>query len=211
MYVPSAFSATDRAWMLDAIARDPFGLLITCPGEFPQVTHLPMLAHERDGELWVTGHVARANPHADAIVEGQAATAVFRGPHAYVSASWYEEPYETVPTWNYVAVQASGRLRQCDPLPVLAALTRAFETASDPWQLERLDPGYVRAQLRAIVAFEMHAERLEAKAKLSQNRSEEDRRRVARRLAQSARPLDRDCAAAMEAEESRDRTTKRGP
>jgi transcriptional regulator len=211
MYVPSSFSISDRGWILDAIARDPFGLLITCPGEFPYVTHLPMLALERDGQLWVTGHVARANPHAAAILEGQRATAVFRGPHAYVSASWYEEPYETVPTWNYVAVQASGRLQECDPLPLLAALTRAFETAPEPWQLERLDVEYVRGQLRAIVAFEMRAERVDAKAKLSQNRSEEDRRRVARRLAQSARPLDRDCAAAMEAEESRVRTTKRGP
>lgn len=203
MYVPQAFSVADRGFALELISRYPFGLLIACSGDYPEATHIPMLAQERDESLWIVGHVARANPHAAAILDGERATAVFRGPHAYVSAGWYEEPFGNVPTWNYTAVQASGRLAQCDARPILALLTARFEgDRTDPWQIERLEPAYNERQLGGIVAFEMRVERLHSAAKLSQNRSPADRARVEAQLAQSKRPEERDCADAMRAIQS---------
>lgn len=198
MYVPPAFSATDRNFAVDLIARYPFGLLVTGDGEYPQATHVPMLVRERNRELWIVGHVARANPHAASILAQVQATAVFQGPHAYVSPSWYEDPSTNVPTWNYAAVHAGGRLAECDARPVLELLAAAFEAEqTNPWTIDRLASDYYEKQLRGIVAFEMRVERLDAAAKLSQNRTAADRRRVIERLSQSECSADRACARAM--------------
>jgi transcriptional regulator len=198
MYTPPAFEVEDRGMALELIAGYPFGLLITVPGDVPQITHLPMLAEMRGEEMWVLGHVARANAHAKAIFEGVAATVVFEGAHAYVSASWYEEPYRTVPTWNYEAVHAEGRLAEGDAYRTLALLTEKFEAGRpDAWDMTRLDIGYLEGQLKGIVAFEMRVEALRMKAKLSQNRTPADRDRVADALEKSPYGIERACAAAM--------------
>ncbi|MBV8491618.1 MAG: FMN-binding negative transcriptional regulator [Candidatus Eremiobacteraeota bacterium] len=178
MYVPPHFAVDDRAWAQKLIAAYPFGMLLTCGNDYPRASHVPMLCVERNGELWILGHLARANSQADAIFEGSAATAVFQGPHAYVSPLWYEDPDRSVPTWNYLAVQCSGRLRECDGRDVVTQLAALFETGDERWSLDRVDPDYAEKQLRGIVAFEMRVDELAAKAKLGQNRSEADRARV---------------------------------
>jgi transcriptional regulator len=198
MYVPPHFEVTDRAWILDLIGQYPFGLLVTGDDEYPRVSHLPLIAQERDDGLWVIGHVARGNPHAASITARVPATLVFRGPHAYVSASWYEEPYATVPTWNYTAAQLCGRLQECDTWYAVQLLSKKFEAERvDGWNPERLDPAYRAAQLRAIVAFELRADVIYGKAKLSQNRTDADRERVIRRLLRSPNEGDRQCGDAM--------------
>jgi transcriptional regulator len=171
---------------------------MTVANAAPQITHLPMLAERRDDGLWLLGHVARANPHAAAILEGASATAVFQGAHAYVSAGWYEEPYETVPTWDYEAVHCDGRLQEVDAYRILALLTAKFEAGRpEPWVMERLDLDYLQKQLKGIIAFEMRVDATRAKAKLSQNRSRADRDRVAAALEASPYELERACGAAV--------------
>lgn len=199
MYVPPAFEIEDRAWAADLIERYPFGLLVTCDAEYPRASHIPMLARlERDGALSIFGHVAKANEHAQSIAAGATATAIFQGPHAYVSAAWYEEPYLTVPTWNYMAVHACGRLQECDSYPVLEQLTATFEAGKpEPWRLDRLDPDYIQKQLKGIVAFELRVEKLYAKAKLSQNRTAADRARVTAELLHARSEIERACGEAM--------------
>jgi len=199
MYTPAAFTVAGKDWALELIQRYPFGLLISVGEDYPQSSHLPMLAIQRDDALYVVGHVARANPHAEAILAQARATAIFSGPHAFVSANWYEEPYATVPTWNYTAVHASGRLQRCDAKDALKLLTTRFEgRGPGAWRLEGLEEAYLEKQLRGIVAFELRLERLEAKAKLSQNRTDADRARVIAALSRSDDPVDRDCAQAMQ-------------
>jgi transcriptional regulator len=198
VYLPPAFEVADRAWALELVKRYPFGLLITCDAEYPRASHLPLVCEERDGELWAIGHVARANPQAHAIAARANATLVFEGPHAYVSASWYEEPYATVPTWNYAAVHLLGRLQHCDALRAVKALSRAVEgDGPGAWDPDGLDPAYRASQLRGIVAFELRATAVFAKAKLSQNRTAADRERVIAKLSASSDATDRECAAAM--------------
>jgi transcriptional regulator len=200
MYVPRAFSIEDSGWALDLIGRYPFGVLISCAGADALTSHLPMYATQRTGELSVWGHVARANPQAELIVASARATAVFSGPHAFVSASWYEAPYATVPTWNYTAVYAAGTLRECDPRQVVDALAARFEGEDEgAWSSRGLGEKYLQSQLRAIVAFELRIDRLIGKAKLSQNRTEADRLRVIEHLSHSSDPIARDCAEAMKA------------
>ena len=180
MYLPPHFAVDERAWALDLVARYPFGILMTCEHEYPRASHLPMLAEERGNDVWILGHVARANPQAEAIFAGAIATAVFQGPHAYVSPRWYERPDRSVPTWNYLAVHCYGRLRECAPRPVLERLVAAFETGDERWSLDQVETDYAEKQLRGIVAFELRAEELFAKAKLGQNRSAVDQARVAK-------------------------------
>ena len=107
------------------------------------------------------------------------ATLVFQGPHAYVSASWYEEPYKTVPTWNYTAVHVYGRLHEFDAWEAVKLLTEGIEgDAAGAWDPDRLAPEYRDRQLAAIVGFKLRADAIYAKAKLSQNRTGTDRLRV---------------------------------
>lgn len=201
MYIPQQFDVTDRAWVAGLIERHPFGLLVTNDAPYPRISHIPLLAELKGEELRLIGHVARANPHARSIADGAAAALVIEGPHAYVSASWYEEPYATVPTWNYVAAHVCGRLENCDAWRAVRLLSERAERANGTeWQPDRLDRDYRDGQLRAIVAFELRAETIYAKAKLSQNRTETDRQRVIARLSESADQNDRACAEAMRAE-----------
>lgn len=185
MYVPPHNAVEDRAWALDLISEYPFGVLVTSEHEYPRATHLPMIAQERGDHVWILGHLARANPQADAIFASATANAIFQGPHAYVSPRWYEDPNHEVPTWNYLAVHCYGRLRECAPRPVVELLVAKFETGNDRWSFDRVDAGYAEKQLRGIVAFEMRVEELYAKAKLGQNRSAVDQARVAKETGMS--------------------------
>ena len=186
LYRPAAFASSDQAAIARLIDEHPFATLITTgPGE-PQVSHVPLL-HEPEpaprGSL--VGHVARANPHWRHIEQG-ASLAIFHGPHAYVSPSWYAEPAKHVPTWNYAVVHVHGRAElMTDRLATLAVLQRLigrFEGGrNEPWRLQ-LEGARLDAMVGAIVAFRIPIERVEAKLKLSQNRDDIDRRRVASAL-----------------------------
>jgi transcriptional regulator len=185
--MPSHFATADR----DAAARlmhdYPFATLVTPSMPEPVISHVPLLRLE-DGTPYGTliGHFARANPHARRVFGGES-IAIFHGPHAYVSPSFYADPASAVPTWNYAVVHAHGTLEPTpDAAPTRAVVDRLverFESSRDaPWQLglegERLD-----AMLGAIVGFRLPIARLDVKFKLSQNRSRDDRLRVATALA----------------------------
>ncbi len=131
------------------------------------------------------GHFARANPHWRHARDGES-MAIFHGPHAYVSPSWYAAPDAMVPTWNYAVVHAHGTIEVVDDdlgaRQVLDALVQRFEHARpEPWQF-RMPERDRDARVAAIVAFRLRIRRIEGKFKLSQNRSAEDRARVAAAL-----------------------------
>lgn len=145
-----------------------------------------------DGEPWrLRGHLARSNPQAGFGAAEVPVLALFVGPHAYVSPSAYPSKAETgrvVPTWNFVEVHAHGSFRLTDDtaatLAVVTDLTDAQEAARpEPWRVSDVPEEYVSRMVRGIVAFEIVVDRVEAKAKLSQNKSEEDRRGVVADLA----------------------------
>jgi transcriptional regulator len=184
MYVPKHFEAPDVAWCHALIEREPFATLVGVDeAGAPFATHLPVLldpAPAPRGTL--LAHVARANPQWRLFAPGRPVLVVFAGAHAYVSPSWYEE-HPAVPTWNYVTVHAYGVPRVLDdPSRVrglIERLVRAFEDGRPaPWRIDGLPDAYVQGMMRGIVAFEIPIDRLEGKAKLSQNRSTGDRARV---------------------------------
>lgn len=192
LYVPRHFLTTERAAVVRLMHDHAFATLLTPDGADPAITHLPLL-HVADCEPHGTllGHFARANPHA-ALAEAAESIAIFRGPHAYVSPSWYAEPAEAVPTWNYTVVHAHGRLELAtDPgqtRAILDALVTRFEALRpQPWKVA-MTPARLDAMVGAIVGFRMRIKRLDAKFKLSQNRSPEDRQRVASALEEENHP-----------------------
>ena len=182
VYQPRAFVAHDQQAAVRVINEYPFATLITAGGDEPQISHLPLLHH---GDVpphgVLVGHMAKANPHWQRFADAPS-LAVFHGPHAYISPSWYGDPAVAVPTWNYAVVHVRGRAELIAAgdatLATLHELVRRFESdRAEPWQLQ-LQGSRLDAMLNAIVAFRISIERIDAKFKLSQNRIPSDRERV---------------------------------
>jgi transcriptional regulator len=184
MYIPKHFVIDDPAWIRSFIEKNAFATLVTVLQGELFATHLPFLYDPNPAPLGtLRGHMARANPHWQSFGETQQLT-IFTGPHAYVSPTWYETTAPAVPTWNYTAVHAYGKATIVDdPAAVrelLRDLTNHEEKGRDPrYTIEGLDEDYFAHMARQIVGFEIPLVRVEAKAKLSQNRTPDERRRVA--------------------------------
>lgn len=192
MYLPASFEVTDPEKLAEFIHRYSFATLMTATDGVPFATHLPLLLRRKAGTSGVlVGHVARANPQWRQFVNDTESLAVFSGPHAYVSPSWYETEL-AVPTWNYLAVHAYGVPRVVEDEAWLETLldemVQRYETDRPrPWP-NQLPADFRSNLLRSIVGFEMPIARLEGKFKLSQNRPEQDRANVIQELSSSPNP-----------------------
>lgn len=187
IYTPAHFSTGDRAAIARLMHDHAFATLVTPQPDEPAISHLPLLWQAGDqphGTL--IGHCARANAHWQ-VAQGVVSVAIFHGPHAYVSPTWYSEPAKAVPTWNYATVHAHGMLEPisdaAETRGVLDMLVQRFEgSRAAPWTFAM--PERARdAMVGAIVAFRIRVRRLDVKFKLSQNRSREDRNGVIEGLA----------------------------
>jgi len=200
MYTPPAFRE-DRIEVLHAlIARHPFACLVTMRDRAFEASHLPLMLDPEPAPFGtLIGHLARANPLVSEGLDGLPALAVFAGPQAYVSPSWYptkREHGKVVPTWNYAVVHAHCRIRRFDDPARLRALvdrlTDSHETRfAERWATSDAPAEFVGQLLKVIVGLELQIERLEGKWKLSQNRPAEDRIGVVAGLAASDDPADR--------------------
>jgi transcriptional regulator len=206
MYIPAEFAEPDIARARALMNERSFGALVVASGDgAPEVAHLPFLVDPAPapfGRLRV--HVARGNPIAARLASAPRVVAVFQGPHAYVTPRWYEAPEANVPTWNFTVVHAHGVARpmdgRADVLEALRDLSAKYEAGAErPWTVEGADADYVERLLGGIVAFSIVIEQLEAKAKLSQNRTAADRQGVARGLRDRGTPDDIAVAEQIEA------------
>ena len=175
----------------DFIGRNPLATLETLSSSGLIANHVPLLLDADPaphGKL--IGHLARANNQWRDFDERVEALAIFTGPQAYVSPSWYATKAETgkvVPTWNYAAVHAYGALRVIDDAGwlrnLVGRLTDRHEgTRSQPWKVEDAPAVYIQSQLKGIIGIELTVQRFEGKWKLSQNRPERDRQGTVRGL-----------------------------
>jgi len=197
MYLPGHF-AEPRVEVLHATLEEAgLATLVTGGPGGLDASHVPLLLERGPAPLGrLVGHLARANPQwpgagggADGADEREA-LAIFLGPDAYVTPSWYATKRETgrvVPTWNYLAIHAHGRLRFFDDrarlLEVVTRLTDRHERGrAAPWRVTDAPPDHLDTMLRGIVGVELTITRLEGKWKASQNRSEPDRQGVAEGL-----------------------------
>lgn len=182
MYNPTHFKM-EEAEILPLLDTLPFATLVSLGVGGLLSTPLPMLLDRSGDGIRLVGHVARANPHWKRFDPSVPSLAIFQAGDGYVAPAWYAEKARTgkvVPTWNYLTIHAHGRLEAVeDPaalLDIVTRLTNRHEAGRDaPWQVSDAPADYIASMLRGIVGLVLHVEKLEGKAKLSQNKDEADR------------------------------------
>lgn len=191
MYLPAHFRIDDPDECLEIIGRRGAGTVVVRHEAGFEATLLPWLVHRTaDGEAVLQGHVARANPLAGIVGDGAAALVTFDLVDGYISPSWYPtkaEHHRVVPTWNHVSVHVHGHVRVVhhpDWLrDLVGRLTDEHESdMSDPWSVDDAPADFVTRMLLGVVGLEVRIDRLEGKAKLSQNKSASERAGVVRGL-----------------------------
>ena len=204
MYLPAQFNETRTEVLHTLMRARPLATLVTPSDSGLVANHLPMQTLDEPAPLGtLRGHIARANPLWRDYRGGQA-LAIFHGPQAYISPSFYPSKAKTgevVPTWNYAVVHAAGTLRFIEDVKwlrsLVAALTEHHEKPrSQPWNIDDAPAEYIDNMLKHIVGFEFSIQSLTGKWKVSQNRSPADRQGVIRNL-QNADDADSHEIAAM--------------
>ncbi len=194
MYIPKAFQIADSRVLAEFIASNSFATLISSVQGSFFATHLPLILDQsQSSQGALLGHVARANRHWHAFDGQQEALAIFHGPHAYISPSWYTSSSPAVPTWNYAVVHVYGVPRVVDDEQWLSDFVDRLVTiyeADKPQPWPGILPTDLRASLlKAIVGFTMDITRVEGKFKLGQNRSLDDQRAMVHHLEAQADPV----------------------
>lgn len=184
MYIPKQFKNDNQKEVIAFIEQHSFGILFSQNEAAPQATHLPFIIKEEEDEIILISHMAKANPQWKTL-QDKSALAVFTGPHAYISASWYEES-GTVSTWNYVSAHAHGRVEiVTDPQHLKEILTTATDfyekDFQEPWRVEDYEET-VDSMLGGIVGIKLVVEKLEGKWKLNQHHSDQRKERVIKQL-----------------------------
>lgn len=187
MYSFSYFKEKDKQVILDFIEANPFAFLTGSYLSGGQVaTQIPILAEERNGALFLQGHIMRNTDHHKAFVENANALAVFTGPSTYVSASWYSNP-QIGSTWNYMSVHISGQLTfmsRDELVAFMRKFTLKFEKGDTSSQTiyDNLPDQFLSKMMPAIAGFEIRAEKVDNVFKLSQNRDEKSYLNIISRL-----------------------------
>ncbi len=189
MYIPEHFAKTDLPTLHEFMRQHSFATLVTQQDGAPFASHLPLVLDSSTGTHGaLLGHMARNNEQWRDFAAGAEILVMFHGPHAYVSPTWYEPNPMSAPTWNYVVVHAYGKARilpEDELVETLHQLVDENEKAfPQPWKLQISQAMRERA-LGSIVGFEIRLSRIEGKFKLSQNRSEQDRKNVIAQVALS--------------------------
>ena len=178
MYNLPYFKEKDQEVVLDFIHKHPFAFIAGCDeANKPIATQIPVFIEERDGKLYMTGHMMRSTDHHKAFEKNPNVLCVFTGHHTYVSASWYADPHQAS-TWNYMSVHVKGQLRFLNEqglIDVLKKTSLHFENGNtaSPTNFDNLSQEYTSRLMKAIIAFEVEVESIENVFKLSQNRDKE--------------------------------------
>jgi transcriptional regulator len=185
LYIPKPQLVEDRKLLQDLMDEYAFADLITAsPGI--RITHIPTFLNRTAATYGtVFGHISRQNPQSKVFDGSQPAVIVFRGPHSYISPTWYTKP-EAVPTWNFAVVHATGRPKAItEPKALhalLAQLIAKFEGPGSAYNFGKLPDSYVNGLMGGIVGFEMQVELLEGKFKLGQERNDADKQAILKGL-----------------------------
>ena len=196
MYLPKHFLVEDQTVLAQLISEYPLATIVAnLDGHF-EINHLPLMLSVDKTKLY--GHVARMNPLVKVANSSSASvTAIFNGPNAYVTPSWYpskQESGKVVPTWNYAAVHAEGSLKLIDDAQWLRShvsqMTNLHEsTYQSTWKLDDAPEEYVQLMLKAIIGIEIEISSLVGKFKLSQNRPAQDYDAVVEQLEKSPKEV----------------------
>ena len=186
MYSPPYNRVEDRRELVDFMRANSFAILVTATGGAPLASHLPVSVADGEAGIVIHSHMAKNNPQWQEFFDDELLV-VFAGPHAYVSPRWYLDE-ERVPTWNYAAVHAYGRVKLAGERKAKHGAQRKLVAQLDPQWLPKFDalrPEYVQNMLDGIVNFDIAVTRLETRWKLSQNRGRREQELIAAELDKS--------------------------
>lgn len=180
MYIPENYSLTNQAEIHEFLHKNGFALLINQTLGKLWATHVPLvLDFKSDGTPYLLGHISKANPQHEGFAENNEILAVFTGPQAYISSSWYD--HENVPTWNYIAVHVYGKIKIHSHEEAVLGLKKLVdkyeEKSENPIRVENLSEKTMR-EARGIIGFEIEITSIEAQKKLSQNRDDKNYKNI---------------------------------
>ena len=181
VYLPPHFTEARPEVLAAHLERHDFALIVSHGKGGLIASHVPVMVEYDGPQLHLLAHLARPNPQLADLADAEA-LAIFSGPHAYISPSWYEGG-PAVPTWNYADVHAYGRVRLVEDRAWLRGLVRRLSERHEaanpaPWRMQDLPERYLEGMLNGIVGLDIAVSRLEGKYKLSQNRPPGDRPRI---------------------------------
>jgi transcriptional regulator len=184
MHIPSYFKNENLEEVKDFLIQNSFGILINRTEGRLTGTHIPMEIDKNEyGEDILVGHVSKANPQWENFNDKEEILAIFNGPHAYVSSSWYEK--ENVPTWNYIAVHVYGEIRIIEGDELLDSLRKLVNkherNSENPVSVEKMSSETLK-QINGIVGFSVKINEIQAAYKLSQNRNQSDYHSIIEKL-----------------------------
>jgi len=198
MYIPKNFLTTDSAEIVSFMKQYSFGTIINTQNNYPIATHLPFLVSVKDDQVVLSSHFAKANPQWE-IIEAHPSLVIFTEPHAYISPQHYEKELN-VPTWNYFSVHAygQGKILTDETLTykILEATINSYEPAYKT-QWDALPEEYKSKMIKGIVAFEIVVNDLQAKKKLSQNRTDIEKEKIIAHLSVSENQNEKEIARYM--------------
>jgi transcriptional regulator len=198
MYISKLYREEDRAKILKFLHQNEFAILVTYDGEKPTASHLLMEVVEEGENLFIDGHMSKANPLWKTFENNPEVLIIFQGPHTYISPTWYN--HVNVPTWNYQVVHIYGQPRvvteSAETRTILSRLVARNE-GSSAYRLEALPPDFVEREMKGIVAFQVEVTRIEANYKLSQNRGDEDYHGIIQHLSEREDEMSHRVAEAM--------------
>jgi transcriptional regulator len=195
MYRPNAFREENNDKLVAFMRANSFATFVSMANGQICASHIPLVVKVQDDVIKLSGHLAKQNPQWQGF-ENAESLAIFTGAHAYISPALYEK-HESVPTWNYIAVHASGVPKIITFNDSPESMDKMIDGMIDTYEArykshwDGLSNRYREGMMKDIVGFEMTVTRLEGKYKLSQNRSLVDRQNVSNSLLQSSDPTDR--------------------
>lgn len=200
MYIPKLFAQHNETEIIHFITNNNFAILINQVDNRPWATHIPLFHMQtNEGTHFLTGHIAKANKQWQAFENDQEVLAIFSGPNAYISSTWYD--HENVPTWNYTAVHAYGKITILNEDELYSELAKLMEKQEagiqNPKVLSQMPQDLVRNEMKGIVGFRIDITEFQAVEKLSQNRDSKNHKAIISELEKSNYPSSKAIAALM--------------
>ena len=184
MYKLPYFTEEDQDKVIAFMKENAFAIVTGFGEGYPVASHLPLNFETRGEKIFLTGHLMKNTDHHKAFVKNANVLVVFNGPHCFVTADWYKDPLSGS-TWNYMTVHAKGKISFTDEagtIKAVNAITNKYVGTGTPGSFDKLPVSYINSMVKAIVGFEIEVISFDNVFKLSQNRDEEDRRNIIKKL-----------------------------
>jgi transcriptional regulator len=184
MYKLNHFTENDTQLVIDFMKENSFAMITGFGETYPVATQIPLEVEEKDGKLFLSGHLMKKTDHHKAFEANENVLVVFAGAHCYVSASWYHNS-QSASTWNYMAVHAKGKIKFTDEAgtyEAIKAVTNKYEGTETVAAFNNMPKEYTMQHIKAIVGFTIEVESVENVFKLSQNKTEEEKINIIAKL-----------------------------